>query len=205
MESEQQTVVTETDAGAPPPVEESGAQDTQDDVDWDELLSQYEATNQDAEPASQPLENSENQDSGLQAKVEQLQAQLASVLDKGTKADVQDLISSVGGETELPSYAVRGFIDEQAEKDPRIREAFNQREANPTAYKKVVAALNKQFASENKGRIDPNATEDAAAVNAALRGSQTTAPETPPPDLSKLSNGEYREKIMKDFGFDPGI
>lgn len=199
METETQTVATETDDEAKPSPEESGAQDEQD-VDWEKLLSEY-----DPKPAPSTPEANTNQNDDLRSEVEHLKAQLESVQDRGNKADIADLISTVKGEMDLPAYAVRGFIDEQAESDPRIREAFNQRDTNPTAYNKVVKALGKKFASENKSRIDPAATEDSAAVDAALKGSQTTAPETPPPDYSRLSNGEYRQKIMTEYGYDPGV
>lgn len=205
MDDDKQTVVTEPEAGAQPPVEDQGAQDNQEqDVDWDELLSQFDETSTTESSSGTPKpENSE--DTALLQRLEQLEARTVEFETEAVKQDIQELVKAVGGETDLPAFAVRGFIDEQSERDPRIQEAFNQRKTNPAAFKRVTAALTREFAKANKGRIDPDATNTDAAVTAALRGSQTTAPDAPPPDYSKLSNGEYREKVMNQWGFDPGV
>lgn len=203
MDTEKQTVVAETEAEAQPSVEAPDAQETQDDVNWEDVFKEFNQTNEPQPATSSP----EGQDQGnvLRAELDQLKAELAEVRGKSTKADINSLITEVGGETGLPGYAVRGFIDEQAENDPRIRDVFDNRDANPAAYKKVVAALTKQFASQNKAPIDPATTEDTAAVNAALRGSQTEASTSVPPKFSHLSDAEYRDKVKAEYGFDPGV
>jgi len=51
----------------------------------------------------------------------------------------------------------------------------------------------KRMVKEAKNRVDPDATEDRAAVTAAVKGASAKAPEEKPPNLGKMTQGEFEE------------
>ena len=65
---------------------------------------------------------------------------------------------------------VLAWADAQARKDERIRQAFLDRGRDPASYKKVMSSLGKRLEGYINGLPDRKATEDRAAVTAAVRG-----------------------------------
>jgi hypothetical protein len=52
--------------------------------------------------------------------------------------------------------------------------------------------------------IDRKATDTYLAFAAAVRGASTRATAEPPPDFTDMSNAEGRQKVIENYGFDPG-
>ena len=97
------------------------------------------------------------------------------------------------------------WIDGRAKRDPKLQNAWLNRAANPKAWGAVEKALSAELSKKFQPRVDAQATEDVAAVAAAVRGASKQAPEERPPEFSRMSNGEYRKNIREKYGFDPGV
>jgi hypothetical protein len=112
-----------------------------------------------------------------------------------TKREVEDLLKTVKGDLDVAQFAVRGWIDQKADEDPRIKRIFEQRHVNPAAFMQMADRMQKQFRKEAaafaKSRVDEGATEDKAAVTAAVRGASTKAPDDKPPNVSRMTDAEF--------------
>lgn len=89
---------------------------------------------------------------------------------------------------------VRGFLNAMADDDPRLLDAFNQREANPGAWKEVL----KRAQAEIKAEIstDSKITDDVNAAKAAASGQTNDEPEPKKitnADLNPLSDVQFKE------------
>ena len=209
MEVDKQTVADEPEVEAQPSTQDQGAQESegQSQENLDDILRQFQESqkSQGQTPDAQGIQETPSNLETNPAQSDEVLQRLQALESAEFAKDIDDLTSRVGGETDLPSYAVRGFIDEQSDKDPRIKDIFANRKSDPATYNKMVAGLQRKFADENKTRIDPAATSTDAAVAASLQGSQKTAPETPPPDLTGLSNNEFRQKVQEEWGYTPVV
>lgn len=65
----------------------------------------------------------------------------------------------------------------EADRDPRVLDAFAMRKRNPDAFTRVLKGLSEKFSKELKERPDNGLTNDREVINAAVRGSSTTPPE----------------------------
>lgn len=184
-----QPVADDTKAPAQPDAAVDGAQTT------DELASffkEYEEKNAQPQPKSEtkPAQPTEVPPWAVEIIAEHQQLKAAAV-----RTDVDNVIKSVKGELDIPLYAVRGWIDQKADEDPRIKQMFEQRNVNPEPFKRLLGQMQKQFRKEAaavaKGSIDPNATEDRAAVTAAMRGASTKAPDDKAPDVGRMTDQEF--------------
>lgn len=198
-----QTVVDDTKTTAQPVVAADSARNDGDDLDA--LLAQFNqqttlARTEPASPAPQP------QTSQQQPTVDP--NRLAAIENRLFQEDLNKAVANIMGDLKIPTRVAKGWIDQMANEDPRIQRAFAERHTNPQAWERVEKGLSREFAKEMKALtdIDPNATEDRAAVAAAVRGASTQrAPETPAPNYSQQSNAEYRRSVREQYGFDPGV
>lgn len=201
--SEEQTtqaVVDETKAPAQPGAEATSAR-TDDDLD--KLLAQYDETQpaRTPEPAT-PATAAPAADQVKDASAEVLAA-AQEVRTHRFQTDMNATIKDVRGDLPPDLYDddfVASWIDTQAKKDPRLANAWVNRNADPKKFGQVKAALGKEFA-KRYGRIpDKQATEDREAVTAAVRGSSTKAPEGKAPDYSKMTDAEFAAEKARMFG-----
>jgi hypothetical protein len=102
-----------------------------------------------------------------------------------------------------PDFAQRWLISESL-MNPELRAAFDHaydsaqaRSVAEATVKKVLHRLRKEVAAQP----DPNATEDVAAVTAAVRGTGGRVPEGKAPDFSRMSNNEFERKRKELYGF----
>ena len=89
---------------------------------------------------------------------------------------------------------VRGFLNAMADDDPRLLDAFNQRESNPAAWKEVLKKA--QVGIRDELSTDSKITDDVNAAKAAASGQTNDEPEPKKitsADLNPLSDMQFKE------------
>lgn len=197
-----QTVVDDTKATAEPVAAVDGARNDGDDLDA--LLAQF---NQQTAPAkTEPVSPTPQTNQQQQPAPTQPDPMVLRMAQRIEREDLNKLVKEVKGDLDFDDDLVEGWIDAQARKDPRLQKAWLERDTNPQGFQKIAKGLAQEFAKRTSKRVDPQLTEDRAAVAAAVRGASTQrAPETPPPNYSQQNNAEYRRSIREQYGFDPGV
>src|SRR5690606_30079959 len=99
---------------------------------------------------------------------------------------------------------VRALLEFRAAKEPRIVQAFVNRERNPQAWATVQKTLTRELADRASRKPDRNLTKGRQAAEAAARGISTTAPSTdskvpPQSELSKMSDADFN-KLIGELG-----
>lgn len=119
------------------------------------------------------------------------------------RQDMDKTIKNVRGDLDAEFFDdtfVESWIDAQARQDPRLHQAWLNRQANPKQFQKVVETLGRNFAKKYSKLPDKGVTEDREAVSNAVRGASTKAPEGKAPDYSRLSNNEFQAEKDRLFG-----
>jgi len=200
-EALKQPVVDETLGSAPPEPTVDGARN--DGNDLDSLLSQFE---QEAAPRTPPVSPQTPIEQQQPPDRSQIDPNVARLVKRFDSEDLQRLVKEVKGDSDFDDDIIEGWIDAQARRDSRLQRAWLEREANPKAFQQISKQLGKEFAKRTARKTDPQATEDREAVAAAVRGSSTNrAPESAPPDFSRMGSAEYRNAVREKYGFDPGV
>ncbi len=193
-EANTQPVAPATEPAATPAAEVTSAQNNVPDLD--SLLSDFESQTkpQPAPNAAQPAKDDVVLQ--LQRKVEQLERSQTATREKD---DLTKVIKDLKGEAPVPDWAVRGWLSTVAEQNPAINDIWNNRESNPSAAKKLVASLKKQWDAEQAKNkpVDTEATSDKMAVAAAVRGTSTKAPEESPKNYGAMNGTEFRAELAK--------
>lgn len=204
-EENKQAVVEKPDAAATPPAEGADARVEGDNLDA--LLNEFDTSNAapvEAKPTPEPKPDVAIVDPKQIA--EQVKAEIEA--DTRFKNDMANTVKDVRGDLDSESFDdvfIESWINAQAVKDPRLAEAWKQRNSNPSQFKKVVSGLSQKLAKSIAKRPDANATEDVAAVSALVRGASTKAPEGKPADYSQLTDQELRKKIREEHGYTPNV
>ena len=61
------------------------------------------------------------------------------------KEEIKPVIATVGSDTGAEARTVHGWLNEEADKDPKLRDAWNDREKNPEAFDKMIEGLAPKF------------------------------------------------------------
>jgi hypothetical protein len=194
-EANPQPAATTTNAEPAAPAADNGAQTS----DLDTLLSSYDeqvARQPAPQPAIQPNGNTE-----IAAALQEIKTfRQERALDRDN-ADTTKAVKDIKGELDVPDYAVRGWLLDRAETDRAIGQIWAERDRNPRAANKLVAALKTEFAKQHAAeskKPDPEATADRIAVTAAVRGASTNqAPPDKAPAYGKMNDSEWRAELQK--------
>jgi hypothetical protein len=105
-----------------------------------------------------------------------------------------------------PREAV-AILNNMADGDPRLANAWAARKSNPAAWTGIIKALNADLQKRFQSPGDAAVTEDVAAVSAAVRGAQPQTPgnTTPADRLGHLSNAEFTKHVVEKFGVTPPV
>lgn len=195
-EADTQHVATTPEPVATPAAEVQSAQ--QNTSSLDELLSEYNTatTPQPAPQVAAPATPAPEWFTQAKSEIDAWRTQVAQ--ERETK-DFAGAIKEVKGDLDVPDFAVRGWLSEIAEQNPKINEIWNNRQNDPKAAKKLLASLKNDFlkqGSKIKG-VDPQATADREAVAAAVRGTSTKAPEPAAPKYGDMSDAEFNALVQK--------
>jgi hypothetical protein len=192
-EENTQAVAPATEPAAQSAAEVASAQSNVPDLD--SLLSEYDTQvkPQPAPAATQPQNDVVLQ---LQKEVENLKRSHVAAKERD---DLTKVIKNLKGDAQVPDWAVRGWLSTVAEQNPGINDIWNNRESNPSAAKKLVASLKKQWDAEQAKNkpVDVEATTDKLAVAAAVRGTSSKTPEEPKKNYGGMNNTEFRQELSK--------
>lgn len=198
MTEDTQAVVDKTDAPAKPGAEVDSAQDKGSD-DLDTLLNQFEQ--EQPKPEAKPKTEPEQKlDTAAIRRLETLEKSLAEDrFQKSIKPVIERVRGDIPAEV-LGDDEILDLLDGKAKRDPRLQQAWLNRDKNPSAWAKIEQNLGKELSKKFSKLPDQDATEDRNAVAVAVRGASTKAPEGKPPNFSKMSDNEFQAEKEKMFG-----
>jgi len=166
--------------------------DAQEDLDT--LLGQFdESTSQEA--------STEAETGGQQESVsrEEFQALQSSITNQQYQSDMSDVTKVIKGELDVPyvdDSFVETWLNNEANKNPKLAQAWANRHVNPDAFQKVTNSLAKQF--QEKFNVDAKTTSDMDAVTSAVRSASTKSPEPETQrDWSAMSDAEFAQEKAK--------
>lgn len=188
-------------------------QNTDQGVDLESLLSEYD------EDTSSSESGNNSQDSGDNSQDNQVDNnQISEILDyvrtkrqqdqaQETEQAVTKAVETIKGNETLasqPDWVIEGALHAQANKDPRIQRAFQNRQKDPEGWNKVLRGVGDKLAADMKEKPDEKLTEDRDAARAAVSGQKSSESNDAKPDpkeLNSLSDEEFeRKKAAGEFG-----
>tara|TARA_R100001530_G_scaffold65796_2_gene47122 strand:- start:1708 stop:2304 length:597 start_codon:yes stop_codon:yes gene_type:complete len=190
MSDNTQTVVENSDGQATPAAEGQDAPDS-----LDAALAEFEASSE-PEPeqtTSAPADVDPKALDDIRRDIATLKEDTAR---RRTDGDVAEAVKSLQRGLEnlhLPDATVNRMLHGYASTDGRFLKAFQARQSNPTAWKRVLDNVSTEIRGEFESRPDANLTADREAVNAAVRNASTTSPESGAnnKDLSAMTDAEF--------------
>ena len=178
--------LTETDASVDQPVEEQGASD-----DLDSLLNEFTE-----ETKSEQTINPNDVKEAVGWINEQRQ-QTANEAEQTAINSATETIKEQLGDLDIPltDGMIRGMLEDNARRDPKIRDAFAQRQKNPQAWSEALKRASKNIKEDLS--IDQKATSDREAIASAVHSASTQQP-TPdtPVDLNTMSDSKFARYKM---------
>lgn len=189
--SEKEAVVEETNASAVDAAVEKRTEDT----DLETLLAEFDQGTKKETVVSQPEPKKPAIDAESLAAVKYLEQRV-------TNEDVTKSVANIFQDIDLDDELKRGWLFVQAQKNPAIEKAFQNRFNDPGTWQRFEKSLAKEAKKIGvKSKVDEDATADHLAVAQAVRGASTKVAAEPPPDLSKMSNAELRKYTQDHWGF----
>ena len=88
--------------------------------------------------------------------------------------------------------AIEGYLEQRARLDPRITQAFMQKDRNPVAWDQILKTLAKDYQNEIR-QPDAQVTEDQKAMRAAVESQPDTGEpiEKSVRDLNTMNDAEF--------------
>jgi hypothetical protein len=201
IENTEQTAVAEEPKVEPneAAAAESGA--AQEDG-LDELLKEFDAKREAAkEPAAAP-----------EPKTPELPIEVVATLEKRlndyeakqTRRELENLFDRFTTGVQADSLDAEAFLNAKALRDPRINQAYIQRESNPKRWDKVEAELQKEFSRRFGKKVDKQVTESRDAVASAVRSASTAAPQRDitQRDVETMSKSDF-DDLSRKLGITP--
>ncbi len=186
MENREDPVVEQPDATATPSPEGGDAQEQ----DLDSLLATYNTS--EPSPSEQPAPPASAADDRLAAFEKRVVELEKRESNARSQADILEVVKSVRGEMPIDEALVEAYLQVEANKDPRLVQAFTGRRQNPEQWKKIEAGLTKKLKASIGADIDRTATDTRNAVESAVRSASTRTPvEDAPVDTASMSMGEF--------------
>lgn len=184
-----QTAAQTTEVAAQPAAEVAGAQPVQTAADLDSILNEFKTATETPAPAPELKPAAVAPD--VVREVQELKTKLA---EREFQEAIAPVVGRVRGEIPKEVYSdeeIQDWMDGRAKRDPRLQQAWLARANNPGAWAKVEKALSQDLAKKFSKLPDPDATEDRAAVTAAVRGASQKAPAETPPNYGNMTDAEF--------------
>jgi len=170
-------------------------QEPVEEPNLDELLAEYQEpeTPEKPEPAATPTteEMSEFRSMMDERRVEKQNAGLN---------EAAKMVKTSAGEVaaNIPDWMLVGAMREEATRNPKIEQIFNERDHNPDAWNKVATALGKKIAGDLTP-TDKQSTESWNAVESAVHSASSSTPQPESlPDFNKMSDLEFQAWKMEN-------
>lgn len=173
-------------------------------TDLDSLLAEFESGTRPVSPQTQPDPQKPAIPADVADRMQKLERTLAEQSFEREFAPVRDRIRGDIPKDVLSDEEITDLLNGRAMRDTRLRAAWENRAANPRAWSSIEKSLNQELSTKFKKLPDPTATDDVAAVTAAVRGASQRPPEGKAPNFGAMTNNEGREAVKKEYGFDPG-
>lgn len=180
-----QSAAQPTEVPAQPAAEVTGAQPTQP-ADLDSILAEFD---QSAKPAPAP----ETKPATAPTPVVDNEARQELAALK-FQLEIKPVLERIRGDIPKDRFTddeVQDLIDGRARRDPRLQQAWLNRASNPAAWNKIEKALGQEMSKKFTKLPDPDATEDRAAVTAAVRGASQKAPAESAPNYGAMNDAEF--------------
>jgi len=188
-----QAEVVETN---PEPTQASEEVEGAQEPSLDSLLSEYEEPKEEPKQAPQPV-------APISPDIQNFMARQIKKDNDQAISEAAESIREAVGETSLPTKWFEGQLHLAGAKDPRLTEAFQNRESNPAKWNNIVKALGQELKSDLTP-VDTAATDSWNAVEASVRSASTSAPkqasEIDAKALKNMSDQEF-EAYRKEMGY----
>ena len=194
---------TETTAGAVAAAGDSApAKDVQPERgkgdDLDALLAEFDAG---PKPKADPAVADKATGGDAQPVDQNELKRLAAVAQRWeaeqTEREIQSTVATVKGAAEeladYPDSWVRARLESEVAGNPKLRDAWIGRNANPAAWNRVLEAVAARLGSEVASRGSTRHVQDQQVAAAAVRGRSTTSPEAPKFDAGKVKSMSIAE------------
>jgi hypothetical protein len=86
---------------------------------------------------------------------------------------LDEAISQIGNDVPISKMLIEGALHTKYARDENFRKIFDNRDQNPTAYKKALTILSDEIKKEAAIKYDPQVAEDAKALNQLQRSART--------------------------------
>lgn len=172
-----------TDPGATP------AEDTSAGADLDNLLAQYDAPKT---PVAQPPDLRQ-----LQPVIDFATEELTNRANEKVQTAVSsavEFVKEADGGDKISDRLARGFLEAKASDDPSFKQAFMNRQNDPTAWQNALTGAKAEFADEIGGLPGNTIKSDAEAARAAVAGDvepDGDQDEPNPMELSQMSEQDF--------------
>lgn len=155
--------------------------------DSETALSEYD----NAKQADSQDPNEQSGDAGADQRVDELyqwaqQQNQQHELEKHNQQFERDLSDSISFLTHslkeniehanLPEKWIRGWFEQEAQADPRLKFAWDHRYENPDGYQAALRRASRELVKEAKEMPDPDATSDRELVASAVKAASSTHP-----------------------------
>jgi len=197
-----QPVVTDADTQPKAGSEAEGARTEGDDLET--LLASYDQQTTRPEPQPNPPATSATTQPDVKAlleKVQTFEGVANRIAQQEFKQQLAETVKDVRGDVPqevVDDDLVEAWLDARARKEPRLQQAWLQKDANPKQWSRIKSELGREFKKKFDKMPDRAVTEDRAAVAAAVRGASTKASAEPAPNLGSMSPQEF-EKFKSQF------
>lgn len=157
--------------------------------DLDSLLASIDAEFDDKTPAKEP------------DRLAQLESQIKSIQNLSVEQSVQSAVSTIREnlDVKVPDIAIKGWLNEEANQDPRIQKAFQESNTNPVAWNKILKSIAGKMSKEFGSQPDPELNAGREAVATAMRGKSTVTVDDEAPNYDQMNDQEFQAWKQK-FG-----
>lgn len=197
MENEQ-AVVEETDVAQEASTEESNAQD----LDLDNLLEEYSGTGE--TETSPPTQESTDDSSKVDKLISMFEQERADTARTAASKELNSTVKSIKGDLGVDEKFVKAFLNMKAEDDPRLQQAYINKDKNPSNWAKIERSLRNDLQKFVGGQPDEDLTDTRNAVASSVLNSKSTSQNSDDgADMSKMSDVEFekhKKEVFKKAG-----
>ena len=86
---------------------------------------------------------------------------------------LDEAVSQIGGDVPISKLLIEGALHTKYARDENFRKIFDNRDQNPTAYKKALSIMSDEIKKEASIKYDPQVAEDAKALNQLQRSARS--------------------------------
>ena len=204
LKPDEQTAVVETNDA--PQQGASAESETAQGDGLDELLREFDERKAESTPQETPQPKIEPKS---ESKVDidalaVLERRLNDADAREQRRQLEGLCDRLVAGTQADAIDAEGFLIASAKRDPKLEQAYINRDKNPKAWERVEAVLKKQIADRFGKKVDKQVTESKNAVASAVRSASTAAPrgDLTDKDIATASKADFDE-MQRKLGVTP--